>query len=57
VKSIAKLKFIMKAISSVAFNEFHGTTSDKTARQIGSRTILNGMAQHFPVKSARQYLL
>ena len=44
----------MKAIPSIAFNEFHGTASEVTARQIGGRTILNGRAQHSHVKSARQ---
>ena len=36
----------MKALPSIAFNEFKGTAGDVTARKTGGRTVLNGRAQH-----------
>lgn len=44
----------MKALPSIAFNEFRGTAGEVTARRIGGATVLNGRAQHSHVKSPKQ---
>lgn len=44
----------MKAIPSIAFNEFRGTASEVTARQLNGRTVLNGRAQHSRNKTPKQ---
>lgn len=44
----------MKALPSIAFNEFKGTAGEVTARRIGGSTVLNGRAQHSKVKSPKQ---
>ena len=44
----------MKALPSIAFNEFKGTAGDVTARKTGGRTVLNGRAQHSHIKTPKQ---
>ena len=44
----------MKAIPSIAFNEFSGTAGDVTARSIGGRTLLNHKAYQSKVKTPSQ---
>lgn len=44
----------MRALPSIAFNEFHGTAGEVTASKIGGETILNDRAQHSHVKTPRQ---
>ncbi len=46
----------MKALPSIAFNEFRGTASEVTARVVGGRTVLGGRAQHSRVKTPKQAL-
>ena len=44
----------MKALPSIAFNEFKGTAGDVTARKTGGRTVLNGRAQQSHIKTPKQ---
>ncbi len=44
----------MKALPSIAFNEFRGTAKDVTARVVGGRTVLNGRATHSHIKTPKQ---
>ncbi len=44
----------MKALPSIAFNEFRGTAKDVTARFVGGRTVLNGRATHSHIKTPKQ---
>lgn len=44
----------MKALPSIAFNEFRGTSGDVTARKVGGSTVLNGRTQHSHVKTPKQ---
>ncbi len=46
----------MKALPSIAFNEFRGTASEVTARVVGGRTVLGGRAQHSQSKTPKQSL-
>ena len=46
----------MKALPSIAFNEFRGTAKEVTARKVKGRTVLNGRAQHSRKKTPKQAL-